>query len=123
MTNYEVDFLYDQVTWMAPFIETVDGASQWLTGMAQAAASLNISVQYCMAHPASFLTALSLPAVTNCRASGDYEAPTGNLLDYGSTAMFFSAVGIAPSKDNWWSTPRQPRPRLLPSGPPPCDGT
>ena len=122
MSNYEVDFLYDQVTWMAPFIESTDGAQQWLGGMAKAAAASNISVQYCMAHPAAFLTALSLPAVTNGRASGDYVAPTGNLLNYGSAAMFFSAVGVAPSKDNWWSTPNQPRPRTLPSGPPPCDG-
>jgi len=122
MSNYEVDFLYDQVTWMAPFRESVDGAQRWLGGMAKAAAASNISVQYCMAHPAAFMTALSLPAVTNGRASGDYASPTGNLLDYGTAAMFFSAAGVAPSKDNWWSTPNQPGPRTLPTGPPPCDG-
>lgn len=75
-----------------------------------------------MAHPAAFMEALSFPAVTNGRASGDYESPTSNLLNYGTAAMFFSAAGVAPSKDNWWSTPGQPRPRTLPSGPPPCDG-
>ena len=34
----------------------------------------------CMSHPAAFLEALSFPAVTNGRASGDYEGPDGNLL-------------------------------------------
>jgi hypothetical protein len=122
MTNYEVDFLQDQTQWFAPFVETVDGSARWLNGMATAAASLNIGVQYCMAHPAAFLQALSLPAVTNGRASGDYMSDVGNLLGYGTSAPFFAAVGIAPSKDNWWSTPEQPPPRKLPSGPPPCDG-
>jgi hypothetical protein len=60
--------------------------------------------------------------VTNGRASGDYMDPVANLLQYGTAAPFFSAVGIAPSKDNWWSTPHQPRPRILQHGPPPCDG-
>jgi hypothetical protein len=76
-----------------------------------------------MAHPAAFLNAaMSLPAVTNGRASGDYANPVGNLLNYGTAAPFFSAVGMAPSKDNWWSTPNQPKPRSLKGGPPPCDG-
>ena len=88
----------------APFRETVDGSKKWLDGMATAASSLNMSVQYCMAHPAAFMEAIALPAVTNGRASGDYVQPTGNLLGYGRAAPFFSAVGIAPSKDNWWST-------------------
>lgn len=77
-----------------------------------------------MAHPAAFLHALSLPSVTNGRASGDYQTPTSNLYSYGTSAPFFAAVDIAPSKDNFWTTPNQPRPRdLTPSGgPPPCDG-
>ena len=39
-----------------------------------------VCVQYCMAHPAAFLHALALPAVTNGRASGDYQNPSGNLF-------------------------------------------
>ena len=103
-------------------IEEYDGTAQWLSGMADAAADVNMTVQYCMAHPASFLHALSLPTVTNGRASGDYQGPSGNLLSYGFAAPFFAAVDIAPSKDNFWTTPNQPRPRILPKGPPPCDG-
>ena len=123
MTNYEVDFLQDQTQWFAPYVEEVDGSEKWLGGMARAAAELNMSVQYCMSHPAAFLNAaMSLPAVTNGRASGDYADPVGNLLQYGTSAVFFSAVGIAPSKDNFWSTPNQPKPRSLQGGPPPCDG-
>jgi hypothetical protein len=58
--------------------------------------------------------------------SGDYQNPAGNLEPYGAAAVFFAAVGIAPSKDNWWSTAAQPRPRDLtradPTALPPCDG-
>ena len=124
MIGYEVDFLEDQTGWFRYMIAEVDGAARWLTGMATAAAAANISVQYCMAHPASFLHALSLPAVTNGRASGDYQTPAGNLLSYGAAAPLFAALGVAPSKDNFWTTPNQPPPRnLAPSGgPPPCDG-
>jgi hypothetical protein len=46
MTNYEVDFLQDQTQWFAPFVHEVDGSEKWLAGMANAAASLNMSVQY-----------------------------------------------------------------------------
>ena len=57
-------------------------------------------------------------------ASGDYQDPSGNLLQYGTNAPVFAALGIAPSKDNWWSTEKQPRPRDLAKtgGKPPCDG-
>lgn len=124
MSNYEVDFLQDQTQWFADFVETVDGSKRWLEGMAAAALSLNMSVQYCMAHPAAFLEAMALPAVSNGRASGDYQTPDGNLLDYGTAAPFFAAIGIAPSKDNFWSTPNQPRPRSKSpiTGAPACDG-
>ena len=123
LSGYEVDFLQDQTAWFEYMVTQHDGAARWLSGMANAAHEANVSVQYCMAHPAAFLHALTLPAVTNGRASGDYQNPAGNLLSYGSAAPFFAAVGIAPSKDNWWSTERQPKPRDLgPTGPPPCDG-
>ena len=62
-------------------------SAKWLSGMANAAARLNMTVQYCMAHPASFLHALQLPAVTNGRASGDYQTPSGNLLQVTSFAQ------------------------------------
>jgi hypothetical protein len=123
MSNYEVDFLQDQTQWFAPFVEQLEGSKGWLDGMAEAAAANNISVQYCMSHPAAFLNALSLPAVTNGRASGDYQIPTGNLLQYGTNAPFFSSVGIAPSKDNWQSLANQPHRRSQsPDGAPACDG-
>ena len=123
MSNFEVDFLQDQTQWFAPFVERLHGSKGWLDGMADAAAANNISVQYCMSHPAAFLNALSLPAVTNGRASGDYQAPTGNLLQYGANAPFFAAVGIAPSKDNWQSIANQPQRRSQsPDGVPACDG-
>lgn len=63
--------------------------------MARAASALNMSVQYCMAHPAAFLNAaMNLPAVTNGRASGDYQNPDGNLLPYGTFLCLFMRFKI-----------------------------
>ena len=44
---------------------------------------------------------LQLDAVTNGRASGDY-AGDGN-WDIGGSSLLFWAVGMRPSKDNFWS--------------------
>jgi len=44
-----------------------------------------------------------MPTVTNARASGDYHPGNGQ-WDTGTTALLAHAVGIAPSKDNYWST-------------------
>lgn len=122
LSNYEVDFLQDQTTWFTEFVSTADGAARWLDGMGTAALAANVSVQFCMSHPAAFLEALRLPAVTNGRASGDYMTYAANLQRYGTAAPFFAAVGIAPSKDNFWSTADQPRPPTRAGMPPPCDG-
>ena len=121
MIGYEVDFLQDQCIWFDQFVREHDGAAKWLTGMGEAAQTKNMSVQFCMSHPAAFLHALTLPSVTNGRASGDYENCDENLIQYGKNAIFFSALGIAPSKDNFWTVPEQPKP-LSNGSLPPCDG-
>jgi hypothetical protein len=54
----------------------------------------NDSVAHGYLDPGAFLHALGLPAVTNGRASGDYIDSVGNLLQYGTSAVFFAAVGI-----------------------------
>ena len=45
--------------------------------------------------------------VTNARASGDYHPGAGN-FDLGLSSLFYWAIGIAPSKDDWWTTEVQP---------------
>ena len=50
------------------------------------------------------MTSVELPAVTQARASGDYH-PGNDQWKVGTTAIFTSAIEIAPSKDSYWSQP------------------
>ena len=52
-----------------------------------------------------------MPAATNARASGDYIHPGpggGHQWDIGTTSILLHALGLAPSKDNYWSKRDQP---------------
>ena len=46
-------------------------------------------------------------AVTNARASGDYHPGASN-FDIALSSMFYWAIGVKPSKDDWWSSEVQP---------------
>jgi len=46
-------------------------------------------------------------AVTNARASGDYH-PGADNWDISVSSLLYWAIGIAPSKDDWWTTEVQP---------------
>ncbi len=41
--------------------------------------------------------------VTNARASTDYHPGQTN-FEIGEPSLFYWAIGIAPSKDDWWTT-------------------
>lgn len=75
--------------------------------MANAATSLNVTIQYCMPLPVHILHSTLSQPVTNARASGDYH-PGANNYEIGLSSLFYYAVGIAPSKDDWWTTEVQP---------------
>merc|ERR1719336_1063093 len=75
--------------------------------MDRAAAYANVTIQMCMSYVRNILQSTQMPAVTNARASGDYH-PGGGQWNTGTTAILAHAVGIAPSKDNYWSTAVQP---------------
>ena len=60
----------------------------------------------CMSHVRHILQSVEMPAVTNARASGDYHPGNGQWYT-GTSSILAHAVGIAPSKDNYWSTPVQ----------------
>ena len=47
-------------------------AQLWYSGMADAAAARNVTVQYCLGDPSDLLVSLTFPAVSNARASFDY---------------------------------------------------
>ena len=57
--------------------------------------------------PRHMLESTRFQAVTNARASGDYH-PGANNWDIAHSSLFYWALGVAPSKDDWWSTEVQP---------------
>jgi hypothetical protein len=91
---------------MAWLHQNVSAAATWLTQMNNGAVKSNVTIQYCMSHVRHILQSTELTQVTNARASGDYH-PGSNQWNIGTTAILAHAVGIAPSKDNYWSTPIQ----------------
>ena len=48
-------------------------AERWLQGLSNAAVKLNVPVQFCMSYPRYIIETLRLPAVTNARASDDFN--------------------------------------------------
>lgn len=63
-----------------------------------------------MPRPPTYTCALarSLTCVqTNARASGDYH-PGANNWQVSLSSLFYWAVGINPSKDDYWTTETQP---------------
>ena len=81
--------------------------SEWLQGMGRAAAARRLPMQLCLVTASDLLESLTLPWVTNARASGDY-AFCADGWDIGFSAMLHWAVGVRPFKDVMWTTPHQP---------------
>lgn len=93
---------------------TLDASTGWQSGMNAAGLATNTTIQFCMMQPSDLLNTLNFEAVTNGRASGDY-AGTSN-WNVGGTSLLFWAMGLRPSKDNFWSGDGQKRqPGFAPS--------
>jgi hypothetical protein len=80
MTNgrfntYEIDFLDANFAGCADCFSDVNAADKWYDGMARAALERNVTIQYCLPSATDMLASLSLPAVVQARASGDYARP------------------------------------------------
>ena len=57
-----------------------------------------------MAYIRHALQSVELPAVTQARASDDYKASATDQWNIGTTSILAHALGLGPSKDNYWST-------------------
>ena len=109
LTVYEQDWLDDEFDNFQPLTNSATLGGQWLAQMGAAAAKNGIAIQYCMSHCRHMLASVDVPAVTQARASGDYsQSRTDQWSQLGTTALFAFALGVAPSKDNYWSTSVQP---------------
>ena len=124
MVVYEQDWLYTEFLGLnATLLQSATGARKWLTQMATAASRVGVTVQYCMEMARFVLQSATLPAVTQIRASDDYNpaGDSGNCTRpacnppvqvdtyyIGTTSLLAWALDLAPSKDSFWSTPTQP---------------
>jgi hypothetical protein len=88
--------------------EDVTAAERWYSGMADAAAERNITIQYCLASATDMLMSLTLPAVVQARASGDYVSVESNAAQIGGSSLLMGATRVAPSKDTLWTASPQP---------------
>lgn len=109
LTVYEQDWLSLVTSAVPALTQNVTFGRQWLLQMGQAAEAHGVSIQYCMSFPRHVFVSLELNAVTQVRASNDYQ-PQSTLLDYfqwriGESSLWLESIGVQPSKDNYWSMP------------------
>lgn len=107
-STYEIDFLDSNFAGSADMFSSVYAADQWYHGMADAALERGIAIQYCLPSATDMLESLTLPAVVQARASGDYVNTQANAFQIGGSALFMGAVKMAPSKDTLWTASPQP---------------
>merc|ERR1712039_543847 len=100
---YEQDWLDVEFDKSKSLGENATLGRTWMIQMDRGAAYANQTIQMCMSHVRHILQSVEMPTVTNARASGDYHPGNGQ-WNTGTSAILAHAVGIAPSKDNYWST-------------------
>jgi len=103
---YEQDWLDDQFLYVRQAQANVTVAQRWLDGLAAGAARHDLFVQLCMPMPRHVLSSVAYPAVTQARATGDFEPNTGQWR-VGYTAPLLAALGLAPLKDTFWTSSEQ----------------
>lgn len=111
LAAYETDF-YHNIVSVTPELRQVFGAGEeFLGGIDKACASHNMTAQLCAGNPPSLLSALTMPRITQARASIDYDwdgsppkngGPRSNNGAHNWAALdnswVFWATRIAPSK-------------------------
>ena len=107
---YEQDWLFNELYYSGSLLKDVSSSQRWLSQMAAGAYAEGITVQYCMPHIRFLFQSVDYPAVTQARATDDYRvAPydgPSNWRIFGQSVML-TALGLATSKDGFWSTSRQ----------------
>jgi hypothetical protein len=87
---------------------------EWLLQMGEGAQKSGLKIQYCMAYSRFALQSVEVPVVNQIRVTDDYAVDLTDKhgkpvnLRTGVSSMLAAAVGLAPSKDVWWSTRAQP---------------
>eukprot|EP01061_Rhynchopus_euleeides_P007092 TRINITY_DN1606_c0_g1_i4.p1 TRINITY_DN1606_c0_g1~~TRINITY_DN1606_c0_g1_i4.p1 ORF type:complete len:755 (+),score=302.52 TRINITY_DN1606_c0_g1_i4:45-2309(+) len=111
MATYEQDWLYNEFQTTPILHESATQGRTWLMQMGQGAEKTGATIQYCMPYPRHVMQSLEVRQVTQVRASDDYfpednvGSPNWNL---GGSSILAHAVGLAPFKDNFWTTSKEP---------------
>lgn len=109
---YEQDWLFNEFyEYVGQMLESVHLGREWLLTMGAGAKTNNVNIQYCMPYIRHLLQSLEVEQVTQARASDDYVIPPYVGVDnwrIGGQSMLIDALGLAPSKDGFWSSAVQP---------------
>jgi hypothetical protein len=103
MQIYEQDWLVTVTEGMQVTQQDVFKAHMWLKAMADAASTLGVTIQYCMALPSHLLQSVEFQAVTTARASDDYN-PSNDQWRIAHTSLLHWSLGIIPFKDNFFTS-------------------
>ncbi|KAJ1458189.1 hypothetical protein M885DRAFT_95114 [Pelagophyceae sp. CCMP2097] len=114
MRVYEQDWLYNEFVALKATKASATLARRWLMQMGQAAARHDVTIQYCMSWPRHILQSVELQAVTQARASADYQ-PGNSQWRLGLSSMLAHALALTPTKDVFWSTSDQSGSKLYPT--------
>eukprot|EP01060_Flectonema_neradi_P034904 TRINITY_DN6260_c1_g1_i2.p1 TRINITY_DN6260_c1_g1~~TRINITY_DN6260_c1_g1_i2.p1 ORF type:complete len:789 (+),score=122.23 TRINITY_DN6260_c1_g1_i2:47-2413(+) len=103
MAEFEIDFLDFNYLLFPLFLQNHTASEDWLRGMADAAHTNNMTIQYCMTLPSDLLVSANFDSVSNTRASQDYTPGYWGSYHIGGSALLISAMGLGASKDNFWT--------------------
>ena len=112
LTTYEQDWLHNEFEGVSVLLTnlTNGGGREWLLQMGQGAAAAGVTVQLCMSYPRHALQSVEMPTATQIRASDDHMPGVDSTSQWNLqwSSMLAWALGLAPFKDNYWSTALQP---------------
>lgn len=107
LTVYEQDWLNVEFNNLNITTENVRVGSTWLRQMGKGARKAGINIQYCMSPSRAALQTVEIPSVTQARTSDDYLS-SPDQWRIGISSHIADGIGIAPFKDNFWTTSVQP---------------
>lgn len=110
LTTYEQDWLHNELEGVSVLLTNITLARQWLVEMGAGAEAAGVSVQLCMSYPRHALQSVEMPTATQIRASDDHMPGVDSQTQWhmGWSSMLAWSLGLAPFKDNLWSTAVQP---------------
>jgi len=95
--GYEIDFMDFGYLLFKHYNAEIETAHNYLAAMNDAAVEHSLPIQYCMPLPSDLLASVQHSAVTNARASQDYQIGEDN-WNIAATALLHEAVGLRSSK-------------------------